>query len=205
MGAGAHVLLTTPAASKFYRSAGASAWQGQALQVGEGAILEWLPQETIVFDGAQVENLTRVELAADARFIGWEVLCLGRPASGDMFCHGQLRQRFEIWREGRPLLLERGRWQGGGAELQARWGLQGQPVLGTMVVTGRFDEWLPALQEGLAAHGRGFALTQLPELLVLRYLGDDAQQARGGFTAAWALLRPQLAGREAVIPRIWNT
>lgn len=204
-GAGAHALLTTPAAAKFYRSSGAVAWQGQTLKVAPGALLEWLPQETIVFDGAQVENLTRVELTADARFIGWEVLCLGRPASGDLFFHGQLRQRFEVWREGRPLLLERGRWQGGDAALQARWGLQGKPVLGTMVVTGRFDALLPSLQEGLATLGEGFALSQLPELLVLRYLGDDAQQARNGFTALWERLRPQMAGRAAVIPRIWNT
>ena len=75
---GAHALITTPGASKFYRSAGPLALQQQTLQV-HGGILEWLPQENILFPGANIKLESRIQLDASARFIGWEVHCLGRP------------------------------------------------------------------------------------------------------------------------------
>jgi urease accessory protein len=74
---GAHALLTTPAAAKLYRSAGPCARVQQALRVGEGARLEWLPHENIAFSAANAELTTRVELEQGARFLGWVVLCLG--------------------------------------------------------------------------------------------------------------------------------
>jgi len=80
--AGAHAQLTTPGAGKWYRSSGSEASQRIDLTVGAGATLEWLPQETIVFDGARARMETRVTLAADSRFIGWDILCLGRAAAG---------------------------------------------------------------------------------------------------------------------------
>jgi urease accessory protein len=90
VGAGAHAQLTTPGAGKWYRSGGAEASQCIELSVAEGAMLEWLPQETIVFDGAQARMETRVSLAADSNYIGWDILCLGRAASGERFEHGKI-------------------------------------------------------------------------------------------------------------------
>lgn len=205
----AHALITTPAAGKFYRSAGPMASQTQRLTVGDGALLEWLPQETILFAGARVDSLTRVELSATANFVGWEILCLGRPASGEAFDHGLLRQRFEIWRGDEPLLLERSSWEGGAEAQQAAWGLAAQPVFATMVATGDFSLQLDALRESLAAYDERIVLTQLPQLLIARYLGDDAMAARHAFTQIWQQLRPclgeGLAGGATSLPRIWNT
>lgn len=209
VGAQAHALITTPAAGKFYRSGGETATQLQHFKVADGALLEWLPQETILFAGAEVEAVTRVDLTAEAQFVGWEILCLGRPASAEVFDYGSLRQRLEIWREGRPLLLERSRWHGGGEAQRAAWGLSGKPVFATMVVTGDFSAEIESLREMLADAGGRFALTQLPQLLILRYLGDEAPEARHGFTRVWQQLRPQLAPHltdgTAALPRIWNT
>ncbi|MEO7558110.1 MAG: urease accessory protein UreD, partial [Gammaproteobacteria bacterium] len=73
----AQTLLTTPAAGKFYRSTGRSATARQVLIVSAGAELEWFPQENIVFQGARVAMTTRIDLAADGAFMGWEILCLG--------------------------------------------------------------------------------------------------------------------------------
>lgn len=202
---GAHALITVPAAGKFYRSGGEIAVQEQLLQVATGGLLEWLPQETIVFDGAEVESLTRVELQAGANFIGWEIVCMGRPASDALYRQGSMRQRFEIWRDGRPLFLERSNWQGEGAEMVAHWGLRERPVLGTMIISARFEEGLDGLRETLRELAGEFAMTQLPEVLVCRYLGEDSYQARQGFIKVWQQLRPLLAGREVCIPRIWNT
>ena len=105
--------FTTPAAGKFYRSAGPGARQIQQLRVATGAALEWLPQENILYNGARVHALTRVELQGDARFLGWEIFCLGRPAAGETFKAGEYRQDFELWRDGEPLYLEQGRYIGG--------------------------------------------------------------------------------------------
>ena len=84
-GAGAHALLTTPGAGKWYRSAGPWARQRLDFEVGPGALLEWLPQETIVFDGALASLASEVRLEGDARYLGWEILCLGRTGSGERF------------------------------------------------------------------------------------------------------------------------
>jgi len=80
-GTGARALVTTPGATKFYRSAGATAAVTQTLQVDAGAVLEWLPQEAILFQGAVARQQTCIELAAGACFAGWDILCLGRPAN----------------------------------------------------------------------------------------------------------------------------
>ncbi|HEY0708506.1 MAG TPA: urease accessory protein UreD, partial [Polyangia bacterium] len=135
LGAGAHALVTTPAAGKAYRSDGVrTARVSQHLEVGDDATLEWFPQETIVFDGARTDLSTRVDLAAGARFCGWEILCCGRTAGGERLTQGLCRQRFELWRAGIPLVIDKTRLEGGGALLTEPYGLNGQPVLGTMIV-----------------------------------------------------------------------
>ncbi len=90
LGPGARALVTTPGATKFYRSAGADALVTQRLSVAAGAGLEWFPQEAILFPGARVRSRTEVALQADASFIGWELLSLGRPVIGERFDSGAL-------------------------------------------------------------------------------------------------------------------
>ena len=204
---GAHALLTTPAAGKLYRSDGANAQLSQELNIADGAWLEWLPQETIAFDGARADSITRVALTGEAGFIGWEILCLGRPASDETYLHGEFVQRFEVWRDGAPLWWERNALVGGASVLRAPWGLAGRSVVATLVAVGRVPSALPALRELLnTEHGDGeFAVSQMRDVLVCRYLGNSAEQVRTGFTEAWRLLRPALWGVEAVPPRIWST
>jgi len=205
--AGAHALITTPAAGKLYRSAGRLAVLEQHLTVAADAALEWLPQETIVFDGAHAMVSTQVDLAVDANFIGWEIVCLGRPASDEVLTRGNLRQRFEIRRDADPVWVEASRYTGGDAALIASWGLRGHSVSGTLVCTTVIPELVTYVRESWAAM-QGDALvsaTQLDKVLVCRYLGDDAEQARALFAAAWAVLRPAVLGRAASAPRIWAT
>lgn len=205
---GAHALLTTPAAGKFYRSAGAHAQLEQQLVVDDQAWLEWLPQETIVFDGARAASRTRVTLTGAAGFIGWEILCLGRPAAGEAYTHGAFVQRFELWRDGAPLWWERNALRGAAPALRAPWGLAGKSVVATLVAVGRAARALPALRACLNSMEPGageFGVSQLRDVLVCRYLGNSAEQARAGFIAAWRLLRPALWNIAAIPPRIWST
>ncbi|MDS4068666.1 MAG: urease accessory protein UreD [Candidatus Competibacter sp.] len=209
--AGAQALLTTPAAGKFYRSAGPLARQTQHLTVAPGAALEWLPQENIVYAGARVHALTRIELHGDARFLGWEILCLGRPAAGERFTTGDYRQDLELWRDGEPLYLERGRYAGGDIVLDARWGLQGQPVTATLLCAPARPGQVEVVRAGweslatLAAQGELATVTQLDGCLICRYLGPSAARARRFFIVAWGLLRPAILDRPPCPSRFWNT
>jgi urease accessory protein len=201
---GAHVLMTTPAATKVYRgNGGPGATQRHRLGVGAGASLEWLPQETIVFEGGEVELGTRVNLdPAAAVFVGWEILCLGRPAAGERFARGWCRQRLELWRGDRPLCLERASLSGGAPVLDAAWGLRGAPVVGTMLATGGAF----ALDQIRALESPDLtSATVTEDVLICRYLGASAERARAHFARVWAVVRPALLGRPASPPRIWST
>ncbi|MBA3902978.1 MAG: urease accessory protein [Rhodocyclaceae bacterium] len=205
---GAHALLTTPGAGKWYRSAGPRARQSLDFEIGAGAALEWLPQETIVFDGAAARMESRIRLAAEARFIGWEVLCLGRKAAGERFTKGELRLATRIVLEDRLLWLEQGRIAGDSPLLESPMGLAGFSVCGTLLATGHDIEagLLAACREIVPREeGARTGVTGLPRLLVARYLGHSSEAARAWFVSLWRELRPALIGREAQPPRIWST
>ncbi len=93
--AGTHALITTPGATRFYRSSGAAAAQHAVLRLAEGARLEWLPLETIAYRGCLGENRVMLELDAGAEAIGWDVLALGLPAAGETFDTGSFWQHLE--------------------------------------------------------------------------------------------------------------
>jgi urease accessory protein len=203
VGEQAHALITTPASGKFYRSHGPCARLEQQLQVDEGGVLEWLPQDTILFAGCEVDMLTRIELAPQATFIGWEILCLGRPSSGEQFEHGRCRQRFELWRGDQPLAIERSQFDGGSPMLTASWGLQGHSVSATLLATPANKTMLTAVRDAIA--DEYFSATLLDDVLVCRYLGSQGIQARAIFQQAWTVLRPLMLQRPACAPRIWLT
>jgi urease accessory protein len=205
--AGAQVLLTTPGAGKWYRSDGRLARQDVEIKVSPGGTAEWLPQETIVFDGAIASMRTRIELAAGARYLGWEILCLGRTAGGERFARGGLRLATRIVREGRLLWAEQGALEGGSPWLESPAGFAGCTVSATLLAAG-----VPA-DAALVAACRGIetevdarcGVTALPDLVVARWLGDSGEAARDWLEGVWQRLRPAFIGREAQRPRIWNT
>lgn len=208
-GPGTHAQITTPGAGKWYRSGGEEASQTLDFTVGDDAILEWLPQETIVFDGARSRMETHVRLGGGSRYLGWEILCLGRSACGERFAHGLIRLHTRIERDGRPLWLERGRLDGDDPLLASPAGWAGTSVGGTLLATfPAHVEIAPVLAACRAiapADGAEHGVTALPDLLIARYLGHSSEAARDWFAEMWSLLRPPLLGRPAVRPRIWNT
>jgi urease accessory protein len=203
VGRDAWAQITSPGAAKWYRAAG-PAYQQLTLKVASGATLEWLPQETIIFSAAQAELSTCVDLEGDARLFYWDVVALGRPASGERFDLGHFQAQLDIRRNGRLLWHERQRIVGGDGLLDSPIGLDGQPVFVTLLVTGDLDSELLEKCRSLTHDVRG-DLTQLPGILVARCLASEALLARGWLIDVWRLLRPALLGREAVPPRIWAT
>jgi urease accessory protein len=208
VGRRARALVTTPAAAKVYRSDGRRAVQRQRLLVASGASLEWLPQETIFFNGAIADLRTTVLLDEGAAFVGWEVLCLGRHASGERFTVGRCRNQLEIHRAGVPLYVDRAAWEGGSDALSASYGLGGHVVWGTMLAVGRENESLEELLD-LARRSAppevGTTLLGQGTVLCCRYLGPSAGRGRELFSELWAVIRPRLLGRSAAVPRIWST
>ena len=210
VGAGAHVQLTTPGAGKWYRSGGAEASQRIDFTVGEGATLEWLPQETIVFDGARARMETQVDLAADSCYIGWDILCLGRAAAGERFETGRFDLLLRINRDRRPIWIERGGFDGSDPMLHSPAGWAGATVCGTLLCS--FPELpqqaaclLEACRQVIPNDATQHGLSALPGVLIARYLGNNSEAARLWFADLWSILRPACAGRPAVTPRIWQT
>jgi urease accessory protein len=205
--AGAHAQLTTPGATKWYRSTGARAMQTVTANVAEGAVLEWLPQEAIVFDGARAAMITRIALARDSLYFGWELACLGRAASGERYASGAYRQRVELVRDGALIWAERAAIDAPSTLCTSPAGLNGHPMFGTFVVAAPAlpDDLLSAWRRVVPDAGLDGAVTRLPGVLVARCRGASPEIARRWFTALWRVARPALVGVEAVPPRIWTT
>ena len=203
----AHTVFATPGATKWYRSASLESRQRIDISVADNGICEWLPQENIFFESVKADNSISVRLGHGAAFCGWDVMCLGRTASGERFRNGRIRQRLRIEREGRPLFEELACIEGGSAVLESPAGMAGFPVCGNLLLAGRRID--ASLMEECRAVLPGdncrWGVTTLPEVFVARYIGRSAEQARDYFSRIWELLRPVYANRQARRLRIWAT
>lgn len=202
----ANALLATPGAAKWYKANGKISRQQVRIDAGAHASIEWLPQEAIFFDGAQVQLDHAVTLAADASYIGCEILCFGRTASGESFASGRIEQRTSIRRGGKLLWYEQGNLTAGSAAMTSPLGLAGNTVCATLIAVGNV---VPAAVIGaLREAGNGeaaYGVTQMKSVVVVRHFGDSSEAARRLMISAWQMLRPALTGRDAIVPRIWNT
>ncbi len=203
----AQALITTVAAGKIYRSNKLQARQSIQMQVDADACLEWLPLETIVFNGAIYRQDLRVELAPGASWLGWEITRFGRTARGERFLQGEWRSHTEIWQQGLPLWIDR-QWLPGGEEIiNSPHGLAGQPIVGSLVWVGAAVEpsvvekarslWAATERQGEAG------VTRLKAGLLCRYRGSSTAEVRSWFIDVWHLLRLSFLARPKCIPRVW--
>lgn len=206
VGQGARALLTSPGSAKFYRSAGMSARVTQRLCVSSGASLEWFPQENIVFPGARVHCVSRVELDEDAGFIGWDMSCFGRPSNAEPFDHGNYYGRLEVSRGRKPILIESQRLVDEEG-IRSAAGLRGHPMQAVFLATPCAEEHLDAVRARLESDASSFpiAATLIDGLLIVRALGHQAEELKRCLIPLWRTLRPLLLNRPAVAPRIWAT
>lgn len=212
LGAGAHALVTTPGATRFYRSRGDIAQQSAAVRLAAGARLEWLPLETIVHTGALAENRLGFALAAGAEMIGWDVLALGLPASGERFDAGSFTQQIElpgIW-------LERARLDAADRRLfDSPLGWAGQTVLatlwfaaGTALAEPRREALLGAAREAASSSplaARAGASAPHAEAVVLRVLAPRVEPAMTLLTEVRARWRQLAWELTPCAPRVWCT
>ena len=208
-GAGAGALVTTQAAEKVYRSEGATCEISVALDAGPGSWLEWLPNETIVFDGARLRRRTVVSLAEDARLLAGEIVVLGRRARGERFTGGLIHDAWEIRRDGRLVWTDSFRLDEDLAVAQAApAGLAGAAAIASIVCVGRAVEPLAAplgdLAERLSAPDLRIGTTRIGATLLVRLLARDARALRRAFAELWAWLRCEAGGLAPRLPRLWS-
>lgn len=203
----ARTLVTTPGATKFYRTRGPNATLRQVLEVGDGSTLEWLPQENIFFPGARATLATEIRLRGSARVATWEVQCLGRPVINERFDYGSLDARFALLRDSQPVLRERLRVQGAEV-LDSASGLRGFPVSANLLMTGANAAFLASareIAETVATDDLVHGITLIEDVLVARVLAKATEPVRHLFTALWLAWRHVVTERDACAPRIWAT
>ena len=210
----AHALATTPGAQKWYRSTGAAAAAITRLQVGDDANLEWMPQETMVFNGARAKQTLEITLAPRASFFGWEMLCLGRTARGERFASGAFRQSIRLLRAGSsaPLWRESIVLMGNDALMDSPLAFRQLPVTATAWIV-LPDNALGVATAALLADVRQLlghaplAAASSPDagLVVVKAMGDAPEAVRNLLIGVWKTIRLQVFARAAILPRIWST
>ena len=217
---GSRALLTSVAAQKVYGSIGRSrlrpegAWalQDLAFELQEGADLEWLPQELVLYADGLYEQRTRVTLAPTAGWLGAELVRLGRTAAGENLGAGRWRSLLEIRRRDpdgdRWELVDR--LELGGSALVESHGLAGEPVFGSLVwaaprklVGPELAELLEACRGDRAGLEGTMACGALEQGLVARYRGPSSMAARSWFTRLWARIRATQGLAAPELPRVW--
>ncbi len=207
MGAGARALVTTQAAEKIYRSRGDDTHFSTAIDVADGAWLEWLPQETILFDGARFRRETRIALAATARLLAAEIVVFGRTARGEAFAAGRYADRWRIWRGGRLVWADAlGTGSPPGPALAHPAGFGGAVAIATLVHAGpEAPSLLAPARAWLEALPMRAGVTLVNGVLIARILGTNSQHLRSAVAQIWGNIRHAAVNLPAAVPRSWYT
>jgi urease accessory protein len=211
VGAGAHGLVTTPGATRFYRSQGEPALQRTRITLEAGARMEWLPLETIAYSGCLAENRLTLQLAPGAELMGWDVTAFGLPAAGQPFAQGHFSQHIEV----PGVWLERARIKATDTLLlDSPLGLAGHRcmaslffVAGSKLERKRREQALDAARQVIEAHALfATAGTTSPDgkVVVVRVLAPMVEPAMDLLKQVWKAWRSHFWSQAAPSPRIWS-
>jgi len=199
---GARASFSSQAAERFYRAlpGSAPAHVRNTISVAAGAFAEWLPQETILFDGSALDRSLDIALDAEARFLGIETLVFGRGLMGERVHQARLMDRIRIRRGGRWLLHDAVRMDGAVDAMLARTAVaKGARVVATLFcVAPGAEAQLDTAREVLAAHDVDAGASAWDGMLLVRMVGASSATVR---KAAIGLLDVLRDGRP--LPRVW--
>jgi urease accessory protein len=208
-GAAAHV--TASAAEKIYRSLGATTEIRQSLTVGDGATLEFLPPETILFDGARLRRKTVVALAPKAAFLGGDIVIFGRRARGERFTHGLLHEVWEMERASRLVWGDAVHFDGNiAAIVDDPACFAGAAGFATLILAvpasdlGDLVAGARATQSATSGEGVKGAISIVNGLLIARWLGFDALSMRRSYADLAGHLRAVVFNLSPRLPRLWH-
>lgn len=207
VGAECHTVLSTPSASKWYKSFKNPATQSIQFDLGAGAKLDWLPQENLFFKGADAKVFTKLNLQSSSSFIGWDAAMLGRHASGEEWSKGHVHMRNQIYRDGKLLWIENGQIDAEDLYYKSLPQIGSWPVFATLWAVGPacsrtlaeslsiIMPWTDALRAGV---------TYLPQgVLLARAVSNDIELTRNWMINTWSILRPLVHGVPAKSLRLW--
>lgn len=215
VGPGAHALVTTPGATRFYRSEAGLATQQVRAHLADGARLEWLPLEALAYNGCDALNRARFELEAGAELMTWDITALGLPHAQQPFVHGRLAQHLEIAGPEGTLWLERGTLAAEDPLLMdGPLGLAGHRCMATLVfasghpiAAARAEAALEAARAAIEAsplRAVAGATQAHPQVLVLRALAPVVEPAMQLLRPVWGAWRQALWDLAGNVPRLWN-
>ena len=208
---GAHALVSTPSATRFYKSGGQAALQQVTATLAPGARLEWLPLEAIAYNDCEATNRAIFNLTPTAELMAWDVTALGLPSSDMAFTKGHFQQHLEI----PGVWLERGNLRGDDTRwLNSPLGLAGQKCLASLVFASGNDiepqraaQALEAAREVLEAHPlrlqAGITCAH-PQVIVLRVMSPLVEPSMDLLKQVWAVWRHTLWALPSTPPRIWS-
>jgi len=203
----AHVVLSTPSATKWYKSFKNPATQSIQFELGESAKLDWLPQENLFFKGSNANVITKLNLSSSASYIGWDALMLGRYASGEEWSSGHIHLLSEIRQDGKLIWVENGHIDAEDNYSKSLPQLGEWPICATLVALGprcsrdlieQFSEmmpWTEVLRAGITLMPQG--------ILVMRAVSKDIEATRNLMIDVWTKLRPIVHGVPAQPLRLW--
>ncbi|SPL70406.1 urease accessory protein UreD [Acinetobacter stercoris] len=211
--AGAHAVVTTPGAGKWYKSNAKQAFQHIHIHLKQHAIFEWLPQESMLFNGANAYSETSIHLATSASFIGWDMLVLGRQAQLEKFEQGNYQNRFKLFRNEQLLVADSLNFKGNDRWLTSCLGMNNCAVMGSFWAVAPeqyrtnlyLDEHIELIRELIMRMDIPVTLTVLGDVICARFLGHDVRECHDAFAAIRAKLRRYWYGLDEEFPRIWRT
>lgn len=208
---GAHALVSTPSATRFYKSGGQAALQQVTATLAPGARLEWLPLEAIAYNDCEATNRAIFNLAPTSELMAWDVTALGLPSSDMAFTKGHFQQHLEI----PGVWLERGNLRGDDTRwLNSPLGLAGQKCLASLVFAAgnniepqRAAQAIEAAREVLEAHPlrlQAGVTCAHPQVIVLRVMSPLVEPSMDLLKKVWAVWRHTLWALPSTPPRIWS-
>lgn len=210
---GAHALLTTPGATRWYKANGRKAVQHTHLRVMAGARLDWLPQENIFFEQTDASLQNHIDLHSGSAAIGWEINQLGRIQAATHWDEGRVHLASTLYLDDAPVWLECGELTAAGPARHCDPGLAGYPVVATLwafgtELSGEYTDELAQQLPWTATLRAGLTHIRQPDqqgLTLVRVLGRHTQDVRALLTDLWMQLRPRLLETPGALPRLWNT
>ena len=211
VGSGAHGLVTTPGATRFYKSEAGLATQQLKARLEEGARLEWLPLEAIAYNQCDALNRAVFDLSPSAEMMAWDITALGLPAAGMPFDQGTFRQHLEI----KGAWLERATLSASDTRLiNSPLGLAGHKCMATLVfasgsamASARLERGLASARERVEAHGlrlQAGVTSPHPQIMVARVLAPVTEHAVQLLKQIWAVWRHDMWQLGSTPPRLWN-
>jgi len=204
-GPGARQVVTPQAAEKIYRTINAATEIDITLQVEAGAWLEWVPQETILFERSHLRRQVRIDVAAEGSLLAGDILSFGRAAHGESYAEGALFDCWEVRRGGQLVWADRLRLDDPKRALAHPAGFAGARAYGTILHVGADAAAHLETIRAMEPSACRVAATVVGGVLVARLLAGSTAELRADYARLWSSLRQAAAGLPSRMPRIWHS